>query len=134
MGKFNTEVTINQSIEKIWEFWNDPKHITQWYFASDDWECPKASNDLRAGGHFSYTMASKDKQFSFDFEGDYLSIEWHQSISYQLSDGRKVITEFILHQEGYQVRQHVDAETENSVEMQQKGWQNILENFKKHVE
>ena len=47
-------------MEKVWECWNKPEHITGWAFASDDWEAPAAGNDLRVGGKFKTTMAAKD--------------------------------------------------------------------------
>jgi uncharacterized protein YndB with AHSA1/START domain len=31
------ETTINAPIEKIWEYWTAPEHITKWCNASDDW-------------------------------------------------------------------------------------------------
>ena len=44
------ENIINAPVEKVWEFWTKPEHITQWSYASDDWHTPRAENDLREGG------------------------------------------------------------------------------------
>lgn len=52
--------TINASIEKVWKIWTTPEHIMKWNNASDDWHTPFAENDLKVGGKFKYTMASKD--------------------------------------------------------------------------
>ena len=38
------EATINAGLEKVWEFWTNPEHITQWAFASDDWHAPYADD------------------------------------------------------------------------------------------
>ena len=65
------ETTINAPVEKVWEFFTHPAYITKWYNASDDWHAPYAVNDLREGGKFKTTMASKDGKMSFDFEGEY---------------------------------------------------------------
>jgi uncharacterized protein YndB with AHSA1/START domain len=54
------EATINASIEKVWESWTKPAHITQWCHASDDWHVPYADNDAQTGGKFKTTMAAKD--------------------------------------------------------------------------
>ena len=43
---------IHAPLEVAWTVWTQPEHITRWTFASDDWECPEASNDLRTGGSF----------------------------------------------------------------------------------
>ena len=51
------ELTINNPIEKVWAHWNEPKHITKWYFASDDWCAPSSENDLRTGEKFKTRMA-----------------------------------------------------------------------------
>ena len=37
--------TITAPIDKVWNYWTLPEHITQWYFASDDWHAPRAEND-----------------------------------------------------------------------------------------
>ena len=29
--------TVSAPIERVWEFWNKPEHISGWAFASDDW-------------------------------------------------------------------------------------------------
>ena len=65
------EATVNASVEKVWEAWNNPTHITQWCAASDDWHAPSAENDLRKDGRFKTTMAAKDGSMSFDFSGVY---------------------------------------------------------------
>ena len=62
------KTTVKAPIEKVWKYWTKPEHITQWNNASDDWHCPTATNDLRVGGKFNFTMASKDGKMSFDFE------------------------------------------------------------------
>ena len=62
MKRIAIESTINAPIEKVWEYWNEPEHITGWAFASDDWEAPAAENELRVGGKFKTTMAAEDKR------------------------------------------------------------------------
>jgi hypothetical protein len=51
-----------------------------------------------------------------------------------MADGRKVKITFENDTEGIKISESFDPETENSEEMQQKGWQAILDNFKKYVE
>lgn len=63
------ETTVNAPVEKVWEFWTKPKHITNWSFASEDWHAPRAENDLRPGGKFLTRMEAKDGSFGFDFGG-----------------------------------------------------------------
>lgn len=119
---------------QVWKLWTDPMHIMQWCAASDDWHCPKATNDLRVGGTFSSTMAARDGSFSFDFEGVYDDVQPHERIAYTMGDGRTC--EILFTEEGGNTRvvESFDAETLNSVEMQQAGWQAILDRFKKHAE
>lgn len=128
------ETKINAPVEKVWDYWSSPQHITNWTFASDDWHSPYADNDLQKGGKFKTTMAAKDGSFSFDFEGIYTHIELHKTIEYVLGDGRKVkITFENIHGETI-VRESFDPENENPEEMQKGGWQAILNNFKKYTE
>ncbi|MDA6070944.1 SRPBCC family protein [Flavobacterium sp. AC] len=126
--------TINASIDKVWEFWTLPEHITKWSFASPEWHTPYAENDLREGGKFKSTMAAKDSSMSFDFGGEYTLIEKNKTIEYVLEDGRKVKIDFEATPNGVEVTQRFDPETQNPEEMQRGGWQAIMNNFKSYVE
>jgi uncharacterized protein YndB with AHSA1/START domain len=134
MKAITVETSINAPIEKVWEYWNEPEHITGWAFASDDWEAPAAENDLRVGGKFKTTMAAKDKSESFDFTGVYTIVNVNRLIEYDLDDGRHVRVEFTKVPGGVKVVEIFDPENENSAELQRSGWQAILDNFKKYVE
>jgi uncharacterized protein YndB with AHSA1/START domain len=125
---------INAPINKVWDCWNNPEHIVNWYFASDDWHAPKAENELRVGGKIVTTMAAKDGSMSFDFTGVYTSIIDLQEIDYTILDGRKVSIRFIDNGDFVTVEESFEAEHETSLEMQEAGWQAILNNFKKYVE
>lgn len=126
--------TVNAPVEKVWRYWSLPEHITQWCQASDDWHAPSAENDLREGGKFRTTMAAKDGSFSFDFEGVYDKVEPYKIIEYTMGDGRKTRITFQEQQGNTLVTESFDAENSNPVEMQQNGWQAILDNFKKYTE
>ena len=128
------KTTIKASIEKVWEFWSSPEHITKWSFASPDWHTPYAENDLREGGKFKSTMAAKDGSMSFDFGGEYTLVEKYKAIEYVLEDGRKVEISFTETPNGVEVIESFDPETQNPEEMQRDGWQAILDNFKSYVE
>lgn len=135
MTQITIETTTKASLENVWTCWTQPEHITQWNFASDDWHCPRAQNDVRAGGTFSARMESKDGKMGFDFGGTYDEVIPHEKLVYHLGDGRKVEVLFSkIHDNETLVTETFDAEAQNSIDMQKKGWQSILENFKKHVE
>lgn len=128
------EATMNAPVEKVWDLWTDPKHIVHWNNASDDWHTPKAENDLRVGGKFLSTMEAKDGSWGFDFSGEYSKVEQHKQIEYTLDDGRKVQVSFISKENETTVTETFEAEQTHTIEMQQAGWQAILDNFKKYVE
>ena len=125
---------INASIDKVWNFWTLPEHITKWSFASPDWHTPFAENDLKEGGKFKSTMAAKDGSMSFDFEGEYTLVKQNKAIEYIMADGRKVEISFNEIPNGVEVIESFDPETQNPEEMQRGGWQAILDNFKSYVE
>ena len=125
---------IEASIEKVWDAWTNPTHITQWCHASDDWHAPYADNDVRVDRKFKTTMAAKDGSFSFDLEGVYTKVELHKFISYILPDGRKVDVSFTVENDFVAIIESFDPESQNAHELQQQGWQMILNNFKKHTE
>ena len=132
--KVTIGVTVNAPIEKVWEYFNAPEHIVKWSSASDDWHTPRAENDLRVGGTFTSRMEAKDGSFGFDFGGIYDAVEPHKYIAYTLGDGRKVNITFEQKEHNVEISEMFEAENTNPVEMQQNGWQAILNNFKKHTE
>lgn len=128
------KATIEAPIEKVWEFWAVPEHITKWNQASDDWHTPRAENDLREGGTFVSRMEAKDGSAGFDFGGTYDEVKKHELIAYTMSDGRQVEIRFSEDGNATRVTETFDPEEANSREMQQSGWQAILDNFKKYAE
>jgi uncharacterized protein YndB with AHSA1/START domain len=128
------EVIIDAPIDKVWNMFNAPEHIMQWNAASDDWHAPYAKNDLIEGGRLICTMAAKDGSHSFDFSATYNKIIPHESIEYTLDDDRKVSILFIENDEKVTVTESFEVESTHSLELQQNGWQAILNNFKKYVE
>ncbi|PWS28636.1 polyketide cyclase [Pedobacter yonginense] len=133
-ASITVKVIVNAPIEKVWEFWTNPEHITQWAFASPDWHAPKAENDLRSGGKFSTTMAARDGSMSFDFGGTYTNVIENKVIEYTIEDGRKVKIVFEGNGDQTNVIETFDPEQMNPREMQQDGWQAILDDFKKYTE
>ena len=53
------ENTFNAPVEKVWEYWTQPEHLTHWNNASDDWRSPRAENDFRPGDNFDVKMEQK---------------------------------------------------------------------------
>ncbi|WP_053977720.1 SRPBCC family protein [Mangrovimonas xylaniphaga] len=128
------ETTINAPIELVWDFWTSPEHITHWNFASDTWCCPKAENDVRPGGGFSWRMEAKDGSMGFDFEGMYQEVIPLKLITSKLLDARKVSIHFTTKDNLVTVKETFESENTNPIDLQRSGWQAILDNFKKHVE
>ncbi|WP_135554511.1 SRPBCC family protein [Paenibacillus cymbidii] len=128
------ETVVNAPVAEVWKYWTEPQHITQWSFASDDWHAPRAENDLRTGGTFLTRMEAKDGSFGFDFGGVYDDVKTHELIAYTLGDGRKVRIDFIPQGNETKIVEAFEAESTNSVEMQQAGWQAFMNNFKAYSE
>ena len=128
------ETTVNAPVEKVWDSFTKPEHITKWNAASDDWHTPRAENDLRRGGKFSSRMEAKDGSAGFDFWGVYDDVVTHQLIKYTMGDDRKVQVDFIPGENGVRIVESFEAEKTHSEEMQRGGWQAILDNFKKYTE
>ena len=126
--------TINAPVDKVWEYWTGAGHIMKWNNASDDWHTTRAENDLHAGGSFVSRMEAKDGSFGFDFGGVYDQVIPNQYIEYTLGDARKVKITFIQLDTQTMVTETFEAESTHSIELQQAGWQAILDNFKKYTE
>jgi len=128
------EAVVHAPVESVWTYWNEPKHITKWSTASEDWHTPFAENDLRVGGKFVSRMEAKDGSFGFDFGGVYDEVVANERIAYTIGDSRKVEVRFIRQDNSTTIIESFEAEGTNPVEMQQAGWQAILDNFKKYAE
>ena len=126
---------VHAPLELAWKAWTQPEHVTAWNFASIDWECPHATNDLRVGGSFASTMRAKDRSVEFVFGGEHTDVQAHQRIESLMGDGRYMVVEFeAVSGSETKVTESFEPESENPREMQQGGWQAILENYRKHAE
>ncbi len=128
------EALVSAPVDQAWTLWNDPEHVVQWNAASPDWHSPAAENDLREGGTFSYRMEARDGSMGFDFGGTYTEVRPGASLAYTLGDGRKVRVEFLPEGARTRIRESFDPESQNPPEMQQAGWQAILDNFAAYAE
>lgn len=125
---------INADLNTTWNTYTEPEHIVHWNFASEDWCCPKAENDLQVGGVYFGRMEAKDGSFGFDFKAIYEAVIPQEKLSYKMEDGRRAHILFSPKTNGIEVSITFDAETENPIELQQNGWQAILNQFKRYTE
>ena len=132
--KITVSALVSANREKVWKYWNRPEHIVHWNFASEDWHCPRADNDLRVGGRLTSRMEAKDGSFGFDFEAVYNEVAMLEKTVYTITDGRKAVTTFEDWHGKTKLVTTFDAEDQNPVEMQRDGWQAIINNFKAYVE
>jgi Uncharacterized conserved protein len=132
--KVTVQAVIQAPVEKVWQFWSEPQHITKWNQASEDWHAPWAENDLRVGGKFTTRMEAKDGSMGFDFGGIYDEVVQNEKVAYTLGDGRKVDITFVNEGNATTVIETFDAENTHPVEFQQAGWQAIMDSFKRYTE
>jgi uncharacterized protein YndB with AHSA1/START domain len=132
--KISIETVVKSDLDTVWLVWNNPEEIKQWNAASEDWHTTESAVDLREGGTFSSRMEAKDGSIGFDFSGTFSKVIENQLIEYSMADGRSVVIEFSLVENGVKVEETFEAESQNEAEQQRQGWQSILNNFAKHVE
>ncbi len=130
----SVQTTVDAPIDKVWDCWVNPEHIMQWNNASDDWHTPRAANNLKEGGRFNFRMEARDGSMGFDFEGTYDVVIPNDKIEYTIADGRKVIVDFTAQDKQTHILETFEAETFHTTELQQQGWQAILDNFKRYTE
>lgn len=130
VGKVITlcEKSLNRP-EVIWEKLVTPEKVMSWNYASDDWHCPNAKNNVEIGGEFHYEMAAKDGSVSFDFWGMYTEIETAKRLYFVLGDGRTVRIDIFKKPYGCLIEERFEAEQQNNLHLQRQGWQNILKNL-----
>ncbi len=133
-GKIEIESKINAELDRVWEYWTKPEHITKWNKASEDWLCPNAENDLKEGGKFKYRMESQDGKVGFDFAGTYKEVKEKEKLTYELEDGRNAEVTFSEEDGNVRIKEILDTEDENLVDQQEQGWKSILQSFKAYTE
>ena len=134
MQLITVQSNIQAPIQKVWEYFTNPQHVINWNFAMPEWHCPSATNQLEVGGEFHYTMSARDNSMSFDFWGTYQKIEKEKNIEILLGDGRSMLVTFEMTDISTIITEKFEPEKENPVELQEAGWQIILDNFKRYIE
>jgi len=132
--KISIETVVKSDLDTVWLAWNSPEDIKLWNAASEDWHTTESTVDLREGGAFSSRMEAKDGSMGFDFSGTFSKVIDNQLIEFSMADGRSVVIEFSLVENGVKVEETFEAESLNEAKQQRQGWQSILNNFAKHVE
>ena len=124
---------MNAPVARAWAVFTDPAHIVRWNYASEDWCCPRSSNDLRVGGQFSHRMEAKAGGHGFDMAGTYDVVDPQRHIGFTFGDRR---ADVVFEADGGRtvVRQTFVPEGQFPREMQQAGWQAILDNFRRTAE
>lgn len=125
---------VNASLEETWKCFTQPEHIVNWNAASEDWCCPSAHSDLKAGGSFSYRMEARDGSMGFDFSGKFNEVDFQRHILILLDDNRSLEVWFEADDGGIRVTEEFEAENMNPVELQQQGWQAILNAYKNYCQ
>ena len=79
-------------------------------------------------------MVSKETGVSFQYGGTYTHIELNHFIAFELNDCRKVEIELTSIEDVVFIKIQFEPVLEQDLDVQQEGWQNILNNFKNYVE
>lgn len=132
-ASITVSVEVPCSPEAAWLAFTSPNAITAWNFASPDWCCPRASNDLKPGGSFCYRMEAKDGSMGFDFEGTFVEVLPNQRLRFSLGPDRQVLVEFASRGAVTSVSQSFTPDADFSIEQQRAGWQSIMDNYKLYV-
>lgn len=132
--EITVRVKVNAPISGVWMLWTTKRHIKKWNNASPDWHTPKVKIDLIEDGKFRYIMAAKDGSQSFKFKGVFDEVDEPTKLAFTLADGRKVSVNFKSEGARTMISQTFESDGENSVDLQRKGWQAIMDNFKNYAE
>jgi uncharacterized protein YndB with AHSA1/START domain len=121
------------SLTHAFHVYTTPADICLWNAASDDWHTPSASIDLRPGGRLLSRMEARDGSMGFDFGATISVVDAPHCLAYTIDDGRAVDITFVEANGGVDVTIAFEAEGIHPREMQQQGWQAILDRFAAHA-
>lgn len=133
-SKITVSTVVNAPAHKVWECWTNATDITRWCHAGNDWHAPAAENNPVEGGRFKTRMEAKDGSAGFDWEGTYTSVQPGRLLAYAMPDGRTVEIVFTPEENSTRITESFDPDPQHPADMQQQGWQAILDNFKNYVE
>lgn len=133
LSPVTVSVFVRAPLAHAWAVFTDPAHIVAWNFASPDWCCPRAENDLRVGGQFNNRMEAKEGGHGFDMAGTYDVVEPLRHIGFTFGDRRADVV-FTEEAGGTRVSETFVPEGEFPRDLQQAGWQAILENYRLRAE
>ncbi len=134
INRITVKTTVNLPVSNTWKHFTDPESVKHWNMASGDWHCPEARNELRVGGELCYKMAAKDGSSQFDFLGTFTEIIPNEKLCFELADGRQVEVLFKVMNGQTEITETFEAENIHALDMQEQGWQAILNSFKQFVE
>lgn len=123
---------VHAALPEVWKAYTTPKDIMNWNGASDDWHTTAATVDLRTGGQFSSRMEAKDGSKGFDFAGIYTSVTPMSQIDSRFGDRTSTVT-FVPELDGVRMTVTFDPEDANPRDMQEAGWQAILNSFARYL-
>ena len=133
--KFTVSVDVNKDIESCFKMLFSPEHFKQWRFnASDDWEVIKVSSEFKVGGRFSNYLQAKDQSVGREITVTYDIIETPTLIRFHFDDNRVLETNFKNLGNQTNITLLFDAEKVTPIDVQQRVWQSMLNNFKEYVE
>ena len=130
----SVNVMIHDSVENVWNAYNEARDVEVWKRPSDDWHIVSAYNNLRMGGGFIYRMEAMDKSTGINFIGFYDEVVPFEKLCHTLDDARKVCVKFIETESGTEVIETFEVEQTISYDGQSEGWQSTLNNLKKYLE
>lgn len=130
--RITVESKVDAPVADVWRAYTTPEDIVKWNAASDDWHTTHATVDLRVGGEFSSRMEAKDGSEGFDFAGTYTEVVPMETLAYSFGDRTAEVSFVEEGPDSTVVRVAFDPESEHPIEMQQEGWQAILDNFARY--
>jgi uncharacterized protein YndB with AHSA1/START domain len=135
MSTISISQNIKASPSQVFESYLNPKDNQRWQNAGGGWSTGFVNIDAQNGGRFEAEFKAADGVNDFVFGGTFDQIIPNQKINYTMDDGRKseVLFEEISPNQT-KVSINFEAENQNSAELQQQGWNQILVNFKTFVE
>ena len=124
---------IDAPIARVYQAFLAPEDLVHWSHAGGGWVTPYARVDAKPGGEFHIGYSSGDGKQTFDFTGTYDELIPNEKIVYTIIDGRRVWIAFSDEDGKTRVDLTLTLETENTAELQRKGWGEHLVNLEAYL-
>ncbi len=125
--------TFPTSCDRVFRAWTNPKFLTQWFHASQDWTTPICELDLRVGGRYRIGMRNPNADAPYVATGLYREIVENEKLvftwEWEGRESNEMLVTVLFHDRGHSTEVELIHERFLDSEQRDKhreGWEELF--------